>query len=75
MEKISGGPNWVRNEDFCRFLRVASYFLDIAQDCSLRQCLTSSRAEISEKTYGDRNWGRKIFSILMFSTVHSKLLS
>ena len=31
---------------FCHFLKFASLvFLDIAQDCSLGQCLTSSRAE------------------------------
>ena len=34
-------------------------FLDIAQDCSLGQCLTSSRAETSQKTFCGPNWGRK----------------
>ena len=38
---------------FSHFLKVASlYFLDIAQDCSLGQCLTSSRAETSKKNLG-----------------------
>ena len=32
-------------------------FLDIAQDCSLEQCQTSSRAEISKKKFCDPNWG------------------
>ena len=43
-------PNWVRNQDFCYFLKVASLvFLDVAQDCSYGQCLTSNRAETSKK--------------------------
>ena len=43
-------PNWVRNKGFCHFFKVASsLFLDIAQDCSFGQCLTSSRAETSKK--------------------------
>ena len=34
------------------FIKVASLvFLDIAQYCSLGQCLTSDRAEISKKNY------------------------
>ena len=42
--------NWAQNEGFCHFLKCASLVcLDIAQDCSLLQCLTSSRAEISKK--------------------------
>ena len=46
MKKILGAPNWVRNLSFCHFLQVASLvFLDVVQDCSLRQCRTSSRAE------------------------------
>ena len=48
--------------NFCfHFLKVASLvFLDIAQDCSLGQCLTSSRAEPppqKKKNWGP-NWGR-----------------
>ena len=47
-EKSFGAPRWVRNLGFCHFLKVASLvFLDIAKDCSLGQCLTSSRAETS----------------------------
>ena len=50
MGKILETPNWVRNEGFCHFFEVASLiFLDIAQDCSLGQCVTSSRAETSKK--------------------------
>ena len=49
MEKISGDPNWFRNWGFCHFLKVVSYFPDIAQDCSLGECLTSSRAETLKK--------------------------
>ena len=50
MEKISGAPKWVQHYGFCHFLKVTSLvFLDIAQDCSLGQSLTSSRAETSKK--------------------------
>ena len=50
-EKNSGTPIWVRNESFCHFVKVASLvFNDISQDCSLGQCLTSSRAKTSKKT-------------------------
>ena len=58
MEEISGNPNWVRNYGFCNFLKITSlYLFDIAQDCSLGQCLTSSGPETSKKNCG-RNWGR-----------------
>ena len=60
METISGvgGANGVRNWGFYHFLKVSLLvFLDIAQDCSFRQCLTSSRAEISKKICGP-NWGQ-----------------
>ena len=33
-------------------------FLDFAQDCSLRQCLTSSRTETSKKNFFGLNWVR-----------------
>ena len=33
------------------------FFFDIAQDCSLGQCLTSSRAETSKKKFCGPNWG------------------
>ena len=50
MTKNLGAPNWVRSYSFCHFLEVASLvFLDIAQDYSLGQYLTSSRAETSKK--------------------------
>ena len=61
MEKISGAPNWVRNQGFCHFLKVTSFvFLDIAQDCTLRQYLPSGRSETSEKRLGP-NWGQNDF--------------
>ena len=58
MEEILGNPDWVQSYGFCHFLKVTSlYFFDIAQDCSLGQCLTSRGAETSKKNCG-RNWGR-----------------
>ena len=57
-EKNFSGPNfWVKTGQnrawslvFCHFLKFGSLvFLDIALDCSLGQCLTSSRDEISKK--------------------------
>ena len=43
------------------FLKVASLvFLDIAQDCSLGQCLTYNRAETSRKNLWPK-MGPKIF--------------
>ena len=58
MKKNSGPLNWVQNQSFCHFLKVASLvFLDIAQDCILGQCLTSSRAETLKKNCGP-SWGR-----------------
>ena len=52
-EKSFGAPSCVQNQGFYHFLNVASIvFLNIAQDCSVGQCLTSSRAETSP------NWGR-----------------
>ena len=51
-KKNLGAKNWVRNYVFRHFLKLASLvFLDIAQDCSLGQCLTSTRAETSEKNF------------------------
>ena len=48
MKKNLEAPNWVQDEGFWHFLKVASLvFLDIAQDCSLGQCLTSRGAETS----------------------------
>ena len=49
--KKFGDPNWIRNQGSCHFRKVASYFLDIAQDCSFGQCQTSSGAETSKKIF------------------------
>ena len=38
-------------------IMVFAIFLDIAQDCSLGQCLTSSRAETSKKKK-KKKWGQ-----------------
>ena len=48
-------------------IMVFAIFLDIAQDCSLGQCLTSSRAETSKKKKKKKkkNGAKMIFSILM----------
>ena len=67
IKKVSGAPNWVRNDGFCHFLKVASlFFLDIAQDCSLGPCATSSRAEtwnlIEQKKNCSPNWGQNDLS-------------
>ena len=44
---------------FCHFLKFGSLFsLDIAQDCSLGQCLTSSRVKTSKIKFCGPNWGR-----------------
>ena len=35
---------------FCQFLKFTSLvFLDVTEDCNLKQCLTSSKAETFEK--------------------------
>ena len=71
MEKILRTQNWVRSWRFCHFLKVASLaFLDIAQDCSLAQCLISRTAETSKKTFCGLNRVEVIFSILMLSSAH-----
>ena len=67
MKKNFGGLKFGPKFGFWNFLKVALLvFLDIAQDCSLRQCLTSSRAEIS-----DPNWGR---NDLFYSNVVERAL-
>ena len=48
-------------------------FLDIAQNCSLGQCLTSSTAKTSKKKKKVVR-AEIIFSILMSLSVHSNLL-
>ena len=74
MKKILGVPNWVQNVGFCHFLQVASLiFLDVVQDCSLGQCLTSSRAE-TVKEEMTQTEAKMIFSVLMLSSIHSDLL-
>ena len=47
-EGWEGGQNWVQNSIFCHFLKFASLVF-LALDCTLGECLTSSRAEISKK--------------------------
>ena len=63
---------------FWHFLKVASLvFLDIAEDCSLGQCLTFSRAETSEifeNHFGAQTGAKMIFSILMSWSIHLNLL-
>ena len=50
-KKTFGAQNCARNQGFCHFLKFASLlFLDIVQDCSLGQCLTSSRDRTSKIT-------------------------
>ena len=50
---ILGVQNWAQNQGFCHFLKVASLVShDIAHDCSLGQCLTSSRGTTSKKDCG-----------------------
>ena len=56
------GQNQTRNQVFCHFLKFASLvFLDIARDCRLGQCLTSSRGATSKKIWwpkGQKNPNR-----------------
>ena len=64
MNKVWGAPSWVRNRGFCNLLKVASLvFLDIPQDCSLPQGLTSSRAEIVKKKVA-QTWCLFIFVLM-----------
>ena len=77
MKKI-GGPKLGPKFGFLPFSQsciIRLVFLDIAQDCSLGQCLSSSKAEISKKKKKklSRN-SEMIFSILMLSIIHSELL-
>ena len=75
MKKTLGASNSVRNQGFGHFFKVGLLvFLDIAQDCSLEQCLTSSRDENSRKSFVDQIGTETIFSILMQSNFHSNLL-
>ena len=77
MKKLSGSQNWIRNQGFCHFLKVTLLvFLDIAQDCSLGQCVTSIRAKpLKKKKKNMAQIGAEtICSILMLSSVHSNLL-
>ena len=77
MKKI-GGPKLGPKFGFLPFSQsciIRLVFLDIAQDCSLGQCLSSSKAEITKKK--KKNLSRNsemIFSILMLSIIHSDLL-
>ena len=59
MKKNFEDPKLGPNLGFWPFFQFASsVFLDIAQDCSLGQCLTSSRAETSSKKFCGPNWGQ-----------------
>ena len=52
MKKNYGGLKFGPKFGFWNFLKVALLvFLDIAQDCSLGQCLKSSRAGTSKKKF------------------------
>ena len=74
IEEISEASNWVQNQGFCYLLKVASLVSpDIAQDYSLRQCLTSGGTETSKKKFLVQIGVKMIFSILMSSSVHSNL--
>ena len=84
MKNNLGTPNW--SEIRCFFLRlpfsfktVSLVFLDIAQDCSLGQCLRSSRAETSKKKKKKKKivariGAEMILSILILLSVLSNLL-
>ena len=59
--------DWNLGLDLYHFLKVPSLvFPDIAQDCSLGQCLTASRDEASKKIVLAKIGVEMIFSILMF---------
>ena len=55
------------------FLSFSQVFLDIVQDSSLGQCLTSSGAETSKKIVAQIG-AKMIFSILVSSSIQSNLL-
>ena len=61
--------------NFFFFLNVPSLvFDDIAQDCSLEQCLTASRAETSKNKFGEGGKiGANISSPILLR-IHSNLL-
>ena len=80
MKKFWGVQNCAQSQGFHHFLKFASLvFLDIAQDCSLGQCLKSSRAEtLKNKKYS--NFCNFFSSFLHFSLnnllqIHLKLLT
>ena len=63
--------NQAQNLAFCHFFKFGSLvFLDIAQDCSWVQSLSSSR----KKNFVTQIGAKMIFSILMLLRVHSNLL-
>ena len=76
MKKILRAANWARNYGVCPFLKVAPLvFLDIAQDRSLGQCLTTSRVEtLKKKNIAAQIGAEMIFSIPMSSSAHSTCL-
>ena len=70
-----GGPELHPKLGFLPFSHVCIISFDIAQDCSLGQCLTSGRAETSKKNYpklgpnipkSGLKWGFPAFSFLLY---------
>ena len=81
MKKNLGGPKLDLKLGFLPFSQVASLvILDIAQGCSLGQCLTSSRVETSKKKNKKNkknrnpNWGRNDLFYSNVIDIHSNLL-
>ena len=74
MKGILGVPKWDQNQGLGHFLKVAYlYFLAIAQDCSLGQCLTSSRAKTFKKYLVAKIGVEMILSILILFELPLKL--
>ena len=73
-EKSFGAPNWVQNQGFLFSQGCIKVFLDIAQGCSLVQCLTSSRTETSPKYFFVAQIGAEMIFSILLSSVHSNLL-
>ena len=58
MIKNFQGPKLGEKLGFLLFSPGCFIGFDMAQDCSLGQCLTSSRAETSKRNFCGSNWGR-----------------
>ena len=53
------GQNWVRNQVFWHFLKFGSlFFLEVAYNDSLQQCITSSRVKTHVKDFWRPNLGK-----------------